>query len=127
MDDDDDEDTAGSAGFVEPDDEMAGVAELFGSEDVPPPGDVFSRLGSDPSDHDEDSDDEESEEDSDDEDADSDTDSSSTVIGYEELTDELLDRCGGRLSDREKSIVTLCLKQLGDSSFAVRDWYDRNK
>ena len=123
----DDEESDDSAGFVEqPDDdnELAGIAELFDSEDMPSHGDVFSRLGPLPAE----SDDEESDdEESDDEDADSDTDSSSSIIGYEELADELLDRCGGRLSDREKSIVTLCLKHLGDSSFSVRDWYDRNK
>lgn len=75
-------------------------------------------------DSEEDSEDEDSDEDSED---DSDTESSASFISYDDLAEELLERTGGKLSDREKKLVTICLEHVGRSSVSVRDWYDRNK
>jgi hypothetical protein len=71
-----------------------------------------------------DSEDEDSDEDSEEY---SDSESSASFICYEDLADELLERTGGKLSDRDKQLITICLEHVGRSSASVRDWYDRNK
>ena len=56
-----------------------------------------------------------------------DSESSESFICYHELANELIERAGGKLSSREKQLVTICLEHLGRSSTSIRDWYDRNK
>ena len=110
--------------------EYTGINELFQdvSNQMDESNDSGEGIGSDSESSSDDSDSENNDEYtlSSGSDDDSDNESETSLMMFEDLENELERRLGGGLSNREKGILTICLKHIGETCYDIRNWYDKD-